>query len=209
MEALIERTRPIIFSGRGDEEAIDAAETLWVRLEDLSRLDYCFQTYLSVGRRVHPYVWSRILRMTWQRGKSGSLLTGGHIRYLDLLDMFRRAVPEYLMEPSELATFNDLPDTFTAYRGVNGISVGKARHGMSWTLDASYAAWFANRGNDEPLCISATVRKSDVLAYFEDEMEIVIPSGRNRNVKVVPVRRLSVGYEDRAQLLETNVGEVA
>lgn len=197
---------PIIFSGRGDDEAVDAAETFWVWLEDRSRLNYCYNAWVGVySEKVHPRVWSHILKMTWLRGKSGSLLTGVGIRYLDLHGMFKDALPEHLMEESELSTLANLPDTFTAYRGANGISIGKARRGMSWTLDASYAAWFANGGGGEPLCISATIHKSDVLAYFEQESEVVIPSGRNRNVQVVPVRRLPVGYKDRAQLLQTNV----
>ena len=77
--------------------------------------------------------------------------------------------------------YKKLPDKFIVYRGV---AVGRNPHGLSWTLNLlswtlnlETAQWFANRFNNDKetgYIEKATVRKSDVFAYFntrgEDEI---------------------------------------
>lgn len=200
---------PLILAGAGTDEAVEAAGRFWVALEDWDRSRYCYAAFIATQRRIiHPRVWSRILAWTWTRGRCGSLLSPSRsgLSYSELGWMFALATPDALMDTSELATYNALPEEIIVYRGAPGVTIGKARRGMSWTRDKSCAAWFGNRFaasfDKSPLCIQGTVRKADVLAYFDTEDEVVISSGRVRKVVEVPIRHATVYYDKRAQLVE-------
>jgi hypothetical protein len=97
------------------------------------------------------------------------------------------------MELEDLAVFTDLPAEIVAYRGCSGVTIGKAKYGMSWTLDQSRAIWFAKRPpqRGEPICIRARVRKANVLAYLHEtgrrEQEIVVAPGRVSQVEAISV----------------------
>ncbi len=211
---------PKIFSGRGGVVAREAALSLWLYLDDerinRSRLNYCTIAYGGRRRReVARDVWSVILESTWSRGYVGSVLTAIPVitrkdeikyyrpfTYRELADMFALADPRYLMGADERAALAALPNEIVVYRGVSGIPVGKARRGMSWTVEKASGAWFANKGRGEPLCVKALVKKSNVLAYFDRESEIIVPSGRVLKVVQVPiVKAEGVAWDDRDQLL--------
>lgn len=80
------------------------------------------------------------------------------------------------MDKEEKAALRALPDQLTVFRGAMDPLNGE---GMSWTLDAAKALWFAKRFKREgkPVVITARMLKSDVLAYFmgRNESEIVVP----------------------------------
>lgn len=78
-----------------------------------------------------------------------------------------------VMNQEEKAFFDDLPDEFTVYRGQD-------KHwldiGWSWTLSKDVAQFFADRGVNEGVVLTMNIKKTDVIAYFNDreEQEIVI-----------------------------------
>jgi hypothetical protein len=67
-----------------------------------------------------------------------------------------------------------LPDRITIWRGGRGVTVGKLREGLSWTLDRSVACWAAcaqleERPDLAPLVIRATVPR-DAILFVSDTM---------------------------------------
>lgn len=93
---------------------------------------------------------------------------------------FKKCQKNVLMCREDFEIYNTLPDEFELYRGV---AVGRNPKGLSWTRNLKRAEWFANRFNseDEVGCIlKATVRKEDVLAYFNirNEEEVVVDSSK-------------------------------
>ena len=177
----IERTLALLQTGIDDDGAVEAAEDLWCAMGDPGRREFlwwCYWHMNVVGRR--PF--SRVLGQTWTRPKTTSL-RGWGFPYLDIVKMFDHASPDALMEPEDLAVFNQLPAEIVAYRGVAGVTVGQAKRGMSWTLNREEAEWFAERDEDlgSPMVLEATICKPNVLAVFNDpEREIVVRPGRVR-----------------------------
>jgi 8-oxo-dGTP pyrophosphatase MutT (NUDIX family) len=67
-----------------------------------------------------------------------------------------------------------LPERVTIWRGGRGVSVGKLREGLSWTLDRSVACWAAcalqgHKPDLAPLVIRATVPR-DAILFVSDAM---------------------------------------
>ena len=86
---------------------------------------------------------------------------------------FKLADKQHLMNENELKIYDELPDEFLIYRGVG---VGREPHGLSWTRDIKMADWFAHRFDKDDKAgyvQAATIKKPDVLAYFDTEDEIV------------------------------------
>lgn len=185
------------------ETATGGALRLWCLLGDEGRIDLTVWGHYAVSKGIiGKPAWSTILKQSWLRGKTGSLLsTRTGFRLGELVAMFEAADPEHLMEADERATLGGLPDRIEVYRGTSGISVAKARGGMSWTTDKATAAWFANLFGGIPLVLRAEVRKADVLAYFFHEDEIVVRPRRVSKVSAVQVRRDNVRYDDRELLV--------
>lgn len=188
---------------KDEETATGAAMRLWCLLGDEGRLDLAVWGHYAVSKGIiGKSAWSVILRESWQRGVSGSLLsprTG--FTYRELVAMFEAADPDRLIDDAERATMAAFPDRIEVYRGVSGVTVGKARVGMSWTTDKGTAAWFANRFGGDPLVLKAEVRKSDVLAYFAHEREVVVRPRRVSKVVEVPVAKASVPFAMREKLV--------
>ena len=98
------------------------------------------------------------------------------------IEMFKKAEKKWLMTEEDYAYYHNLPDEIEVFRGV---SVGRIKHGLSWTDDKEKAEWFRKRfqrkgsksNGDENCCmLRAVVKKSDVLAYFNtrNEKELVV-----------------------------------
>lgn len=187
----------------GVETASGAALKLWCLLGDEERIDLTVWGHYAVSRGIiGKPAWSTILKQSWLRGKTGSLLsprTG--FSYRELVAMFEAADPEHLMDDDERTALASKPDRIEVYRGTSGISVAKARGGMSWTTDKATAAWFANRVDGIPLVLRAEVSKRDVLAYFSHEDEVVVRPRRVSKVAEVPVARGFVPYVMREKLV--------
>lgn len=92
----------------------------------------------------------------------------------------RQHARQMIMDEDDLAKYNALPETFEIYRGC----MSKNKNGMSWSLDPAKAEWFAKRlSKKQPLVITGTVSKADVIAYFggRQEQEIVVDPRKVKN----------------------------
>jgi hypothetical protein len=87
-----------------------------------------------------------------------------------------RPYRECIMPDEDRATFADLPDELTVYRGFNR---GNGS-GWSWTLSEEiglrFAHRFEERGGSRPRLLVGTARKNDAIAYFgsRNEEELLI-----------------------------------
>lgn len=114
-----------------------------------------------------------ILRAEWSRCDAPAMVND------ELLALFRRA--GYVSDCDERPT-----GELTIYRGTFG---DDPRNGLSWTLDASKAKWFARRGArglaaGPPTVWQATVDAAAILGYFveRDEAEIIADPATLRGV---------------------------
>lgn len=100
---------------------------------------------------------------------------------------FKQADKTMLMDAEEYKVYSELPDTLTVYRGV---AVGRNPQGLSWTMDRDKAEWFAHRfdrNGTTGYLQSATIKKEDVLAYFNSRNEEEIVVSVKENVLVTEV----------------------
>jgi len=85
---------------------------------------------------------------------------------------------------SDLDFYNSLPDSFTVYRGGSHCSPEALAAGICWTTSRPVAEWFANRASrDEPILLSARIRKWWVRLAFSSEFEVVVTPLRWRQLK--------------------------
>lgn len=96
---------------------------------------------------------------------------------------FKSADKRVLMYDDEYKTYKDLPEAFTAYRGV---TPGRNPDGMSWTRDLSKADWFSRRFGDGYV-LEGIANKKDVLAFFSrrGKEEVVIEAKKVKNKKEI------------------------
>lgn len=102
-----------------------------------------------------------------------------------------RKTAKRVMTPKERAVFDALPDDIVIYRGYCGEG---GEQGLSWTLDREKASWFARRfacHDDAQMIATMTIRKSDAIAFFEREDEIVIDGLRVDVERRVIIERLA------------------
>ncbi len=99
-----------------------------------------------------------------------------------LIDLFRKADKQFLMDDVELLALNDLPSVIKIYRGLQTPKAKK--RGLSWTLSLDRARWFANRWKKNCDVLSAEVTKEHVLAVFlgRNEQEVVVNPRGLRNI---------------------------
>lgn len=104
------------------------------------------------------------------------------------VSLFKQADKSALMNEDEIQRIGDLPDNVTIYRGINDIT-NHPVNGLSWTLDINTANWFANRFAKMKECTAsvykATIKKEDILSYFDDEKEVVVDYKKLENVEKI------------------------
>ena len=88
------------------------------------------------------------------------------------------------MNLSELNVLKNLPDSITIYRGVGNYN-NKDLNVFSWTLSYGVALWFAKRFGNAPEVYQADIQKTDVLAYFDIEKEIVVNPFKLKNIQKI------------------------
>lgn len=105
-----------------------------------------------------------------------------------IIKWFKEADKTILMDEDEYKIYITLPDNFEIYRGV---AVGRNPKGISWTNDFKMAEWFAHRydrTDKKGYIEKLTIKKEDVLAYFNsrNEKEIVldITNYKNKIIKL-------------------------
>lgn len=84
---------------------------------------------------------------------------------------FKGADKKALMDKKDYEVYKNLPNEITIYRGI-----GRNRNpkGFSWTSNYEKARWFADRWGNKGYILKGTIKKENVLAYFntrgEDEL---------------------------------------
>jgi hypothetical protein len=165
-------------------------------LEDSGKAEFqlwCFRR-LQAGMPMGVRVYSRLLAKMWTGWPSGegvgTVLSQAFIPWQTLLEMFALADPKYLMESRELGVFRALPPLIIAYRGCGDGTVDEALAGMSWSLRWDHAEWYAYRLPSlcTPIVVKAIIPRRYVFAYFYQNYEIVVQSGRARYARLVTLR---------------------
>lgn len=163
-----------------DKEALKKEKALRLkRMKNMSPLQIAFcvskpyrMLYLSLA---FPYLTkkerSEIMREVWisVENINGNI----NVSQMEILKMLRKCNPKYLIGQENFKVYENLPDTFTVYRG---LQENAQEDGLSWTLSKDVAEWFANRFDNEGKIIEKVIHKSEVIAYFNDrdEEEIVL-----------------------------------
>lgn len=102
------------------------------------------------------------------------------------VSLFKEADKSALMNEDEIKRLDNLPDSVTIYRGINDIT-NHPIDGLSWTLDIDTAKWFANRfakmKEGTSSIYKATIKKENIIAYFEEETEVVVNYKKLENIR--------------------------
>lgn len=126
-----------------------------------------FLTYIEDSLDETDY--NKLLRYSYQHSElpSGDV----NVSKKKMLDMFKKSKKEYLMSEEEIEYFDKLDDRITIFRGCQDEGDVKA---LSWTLNIEIARFFADRYGKNGKVFKTTISKSDVIAYFLEEDEIII-----------------------------------
>lgn len=163
-----------------DEEALKKEKTLRLkRMKNMSPLQIAFcvskpyrMLYLSL---VFPYLSrkerSEIMHEVWISVEN--INNNVNVSQMETLKMLRKCNQKYLMGQENYEVYENLPDTFVVYRG---LQENAQEDGLSWTLSKNVAEWFASRFENHGEIIKKMVHKTEVIAYFNDrdEEEIVL-----------------------------------
>lgn len=93
------------------------------------------------------------------------------------LEIFKKCNKKHLMTEEDYEYYKNLPEEITVWRGVGK---GRIKLGLSWTDNQDKAEWFMNRWkarkDGESMMLRATVKKENVIAYFNTrgEQEILL-----------------------------------
>ena len=136
-----------------------------------------------------PLLVAAVFRYNWHGGKAGFQFLPDPAttdpddydeavwHLLNVFDLGTASNPRRVLTGEDLAFFDSLPDRFTVYRGAHGLSPERAAAGVCWTTRREVAEWFARRGSDDAVVITARCRKDDVRLAKATECEVVtIPS---------------------------------
>ena len=124
-----------------------------------------------------PYLsqkdFSRILADVWMQTEAPHNDPNFTVR--KLVNLFKKAAPEFLMDQDEYLQFKEFENTLTVYRGVTKHNAGNLK-GLSWTLNPDTAEWFATRFGEDGTVYKAQIDKSHIYAYFSgrSESEVIV-----------------------------------
>ena len=156
---------------------IKAAEARLAWCDSYSRIDTLFE----LGSEMAPEDWHGLLGQEWSCCDNI-----GSYRTL-LRKMLPAAGPVLpMMDATERAAYDALPERVTVYRGCGAVNM----RGASWSLDRDVAARFPyllRYRVAQPLLITATVRKNKVLAVKldRDEAEIITFAARMTTIEAL------------------------
>lgn len=163
-----------------DEKALKKEKELRLkRMKNMSPMQIAFcvskpyrMLYLSLA---FPYLTKRerseIMHEVWISVEN--INNNVNVSQMEILKMLRKCNLKYLMGSENYEVYENLPDTFTVYRG---LQENAQEDGLSWTLSKDVAEWFASRFENNGEIIEKTVHKTEVIAYFNDreEEEIIL-----------------------------------
>ena len=87
-----------------------------------------------------------------------------------------------MMNEGEREILEEMSEEITVYRGSKEDEYYNA---LSWTTNIYVARKFAHRFNDDGTIFSAKINKTDILAYFEAEEEVVVNYKRIKDVEII------------------------
>lgn len=110
-----------------------------------------------------------------------------------LLGLFKKADPQFLMTAEEYEQFQGLDETVTVYRGVTGYNAHRVK-ALSWTLDKDKAEWFAHRFGEDGTVYEAQISKEHILAFFDsrNESEVIVDPGQL--IDITEVQDMDSGF---------------
>ena len=163
-----------------NEEALKKEKALRLkRMKNMSPLQIAFcvskpyrMLYLSLA---FPYLSkkerSEIMHEVWISVEN--INNNVNVSQMETLKMLRKCNQKYLMGQENYEVYENLPDTFVVY---HGLQENAREDGLSWTLSKDVAEWFAGRFENDGEVIEKVVHKTEVIAYFNDrdEEEIVL-----------------------------------
>lgn len=110
-----------------------------------------------------------------------------NVSYKDWAKYFKKSNKEIIMSQSELEKLDALDDIVTIYRGVSNDH--KYYNAFSWTLDKERANWYATRFDKDGVIYSLDVPKKEIIAYFEDDDEIIFnPKKYKEQIKIEKIK---------------------
>lgn len=142
--------------------------------------------YLEFLRHTENFVsdasLSRFLAYAWIKMEFPNL---GPVSKSEIANLFKRAIPQLMMDEHEMGIYNSLDDIVTIYRGIT-INDKKYIRGMSWTLNEEVAEKFAERFEIGGAVYKARISKKDIFAFFDgrNEQEIVVDSSKLRQIQL-------------------------
>ena len=163
-----------------DEKALKKEKGLRLkRMKNMSPMQIVFcvskpyrMLYLSLA---FPYLTkkerSEIMHEVWISVEN--INNNVNVSQMETLKMLRNCNKKYLMGQENYEAYENLPDTFVVYRG---LQENAQEDGLSWSLSKNVAEWFAGRFENDGEIIEKIVHKTEVIAYFNDrdEKEIVL-----------------------------------
>ncbi len=142
---------------------------------------YSFMKHIKQYLNRHDF--SEIFSWAWTSTENPNMNPEASVK--QNVTYFMECDPDILMQPEELAVFNNLPDSCTVYRGVTTYNQDNIK-ALSWTLNEDVAEWFATRCHQAGQVYSAKIQKEHVLAYFccRSEEELVIDPEYLQNIEL-------------------------
>jgi hypothetical protein len=157
-------------------ELIEAQETV-LNVYEIIRSPYHLTFFKYIKDYLSKEDYARLLADAWVYSENPNQDVNVSVR--TAAGYFKKADKRLLMSEEDYKIYQSLPEEFPVYRGVG---VGRNPDGLSWTAHKEKALWFAGRFDTEKehgYLQKATVRKVQVLAYFnirnEDELVIPVP----------------------------------
>lgn len=141
---------------------------LWRNPWKLTFMKYC-------GEYLNKRAYAEFLADAWVTEENPNM--DANMSLKEAVQHFKRADKRYLMTEADYLYYSNIPSEIEVFRGV---SKGRVELGLSWTDNKEKAIWFMKRfkesGMGEQKLLRATIRKKDVLAYFNtrNEQEVVV-----------------------------------
>ena len=143
----------------------------WHSVVFLHERPYRLNAFETIHEELTDEEYWGILSSIWMDTES---LSSDQEQWLEFIEADRPGRALHMMDEVEWATWAELPEQVTVYRGYN-LDEGNP-DGLSWSLDAGVAEWFAKRFHQEGVRLSAFVPKGAIIAVLlgRNEQEVII-----------------------------------